>query len=557
MTFEYFAALGKRGRRRALPILLVTIGALTARGRATAQPTPPPIAREFRAAWVSPTEGGDWPSRPGLSVDEQKSELRDLLDRAQEDGLNAVLLHVRVGADALYPSRRVPWSRYLLGRDGSPSDLSDYDPLALAIDEAHARGLQLHVWFNPFRAMPPDDLGKPAPGHITRTHPQWVVRYGKSTWIDPGIPAARRAVLDAILEVVDRYDVDGVHLDDYFYPYLEEATITRTVRVGKRRRRITRHVTLRFPDDASWKRYGRARGWSDRAGWRRANIDDFVRTLYHDVKARKQWVLVGISPFGIWRPGYPDGITGLDSYAEIFADARRWLREGWVDYLAPQLYWPLDNYQQRFTRLDAWWRGENVLGRHVWPGLFTMRVGSRRDPWPADEIAHEVAALRDARRGTTESLGHVHFRMGTFAEHLDSDSTTFGDELRAELYADPALPPASPWLGDAAPAMPLLSAPGSGGVEQAGTTNGDWPPPNESAARAALLAAPGDSVPVRWWLVQTLGADGRWSDRVLPATSRALALVTADIAGARWVAVTAISRTGVASEPAVTAGRPN
>src|SRR5205807_1045963 len=194
-------------------------------------------------------------------------------------------------------------SRYLVGRDPvSLGEYAGYDPLALAVAEAHARGLQLHVWFNPFRAMPPDDLGRPVAGHVTRTHPKWIRQYGKSTWIDPGIPAARRAVLD-----------------------------------------------------------------------------DFVRTLYREVKSRKRWVLVGISPFGIWRPGHPQGITGLDAYAETFADARRWLREGWVDYLAPQLYWPLDNYEQRFTRLDAWWRSENVLARHVWPGLFTMRVGSRND----------------------------------------------------------------------------------------------------------------------------------------------------------------------------------
>lgn len=550
MDFSEFAALVQRGCRGAVFVAALT--PLLAPARAAAQPVPPPIEREFRAAWVSPTEGGDWPSRPGLSVDEQKAELRDLLDRAQEDGLNAVILHVRTAADALYPSRRVPWSRYLLGRDGSPADLNGYDPLALAIAEAHARGLQLHVWFNPFRAMPPDDLGRPAAGHVTRTHPRWIVHYGKETWIDPGIPAARKAVLDAIAEVVDRYDIDGVHIDDYFYPYLEEGTIRRVVRHGKKRRRITRHVTLRFNDDASWKRFGRANGWTDRAAWRRANIDDFVKSLYEEVKARKKWVLVGISPFGIWRPGFPEGITGLDSYTEIFADSRRWLREGWLDYLAPQLYWPLENDQQRFTRLDEWWRGENVRGRHVWPGLFTMRVGSRDDAWPPDEIAREVNALRDARRGTTESLGHVHFRLRTFAQRLDGDTLAFGDELRNEIYAQPALPPASPWLGDSAPAAPLL-APAPAGVEQTAAA-GDGAPIDPMTA-AAFVITRGDSVPVRWWLVQTLGADDTWRDRVLPATNDSLALTAAELTGAQWIAVTAISRTGVAGRATVVPGR--
>jgi uncharacterized lipoprotein YddW (UPF0748 family) len=555
MDFDISAALAQRGCRRLL-LAVVMLVAVSLPAALVAQPLPPPIMREFRAAWVSPTEGGDWPSRPGLSIEEQKAELREVLDRAQRDGLNAVVLHVRTAADALYPSKKVPWSRYLLGRDGTASELEGYDPLALAIQEAHARGLQLHVWFNPFRAMPPDDLGRPAPGHITRTHPQWIVHYGKATWIDPGIPPARQAVLDAILDVVDRYDVDGVHIDDYFYPYLEQATITRVVRRGRKRRRIriSRRVTLRFNDDASWRRYGRAKGWTDRDAWRRANIDDFVKSLYQQVKAHKKYVLVGISPFGIWRPGYPQGITGLDSYAEIFADSRRWLKVGWLDYIAPQLYWPLDNYEQRFTRLDAWWRSENVLGRHVWPGLFTMRVGSRVDPWPASEIAQEVTALRDARAGTTETLGHVHFRLRTFEQRLDGDTATFGDELHEEVYREPALPPASPWLGDAIPAAPVLGT-GPRGVEQSGSP-GDGEP-NDPHTAAAIVATPGDTVSVRWWLVQTLGANGQWSDRLLPARDEALALDYADIAGARWVAVTAISRTGVAGKATVIPGAIN
>ncbi|HEY7233083.1 MAG TPA: family 10 glycosylhydrolase [Gemmatimonadaceae bacterium] len=534
---------GRRRRGAGLVPLFLLVATV-----ATAQPTPPPIAREFRAAWITPVEGGDWPSRPGLSIEEQKAELSDVLDRAKAVGLNAVLLHVRTGADALYPTKRAPWSRYLIGRaPASLGEYAGYDPLALAVAEAHARGLQLHVWFNPFRAMPPDDLGKPAAGHVTITHPEWVRRYGKSTWIDPGIPAARRAVLDAILEVVDRYDVDGVHLDDYFYPYVEQATVTRIIKHGKHRRRITRRVTLRFPDDASWKRYGRAGGWTDRGAWRRANIDDFVRTLYTGVKARKRWVVVGISPFGIWRPGHPEGVTGLDAYREIFADARRWLREGWVDYLAPQLYWPLDNDQQRFTKLDAWWRGENVLGRHLWPGLFTMRVGSRDDPWPADEIAEEVDTLRAARRGTGESLGHIHFRMRTLSARLGGETTTFGDALHTEVYAQPALPPASPWLGAARPAKPLLGAADDTGQDDA---NGDGPD-LASASRALFVAAPGDSVPVRWWLVQSLGMDQRWTERLVPANGQPLAVLSNETGGAQWIAVTPISRTGIAGTPAV------
>ena len=551
MSFEALAARRRRGHSSRWTVATLALIAATvpsARGRA--QPPPPPLDREFRAAWISPTEGGDWPSRPGLSVAEQKAELIGVLDAAKADGLNAIVLHVRTAADAFYPTQRAPWSRYLIGREGASSlgGYHGYDPVALAVEEAHERGLQLHVWFNPFRAMPPDNLGKAVAGHVTRTHPEWVRHYGKSTWIDPGIPAARRAVLDAILEVVDRYDIDGVHLDDYFYPYLEQGTLTRTVKVGKRRRHITRRVTLQFPDNASWKKYGVAKGWEDRASWRRANVDDFVRTLYHEVKLRKRWVLVGISPFGIWRPGYPRGITGLDSYAEVFADTRKWLREGWVDYLAPQLYWPLDNYQQRFTKLDAWWRSENVLGRHVWPGLFTMRVDSRSDPWPSNEIAREVDALRDARRGTTESLGHLHFRMRTLLAYVDNDTLTFGASLRSSEYAIPALPPASPWLGSTMPAAPRIIAPADTSAAQSG--DGDERDRQAGFASPALVI-PGDTVSVRWWVIQTLGTDEKWRQRVAFASRSSLTLAPSDMIGAERIAVTPISRTGVAGVPAM------
>ena len=517
---------------------------------APAEFTPPAVLREMRAAWISPVENADWPSRPGLSVDSQKAELRAALDRAQRAGLNAVFLHVRVAGDAMYPSKRAPWSRYLVGRGGTPgAEYEDYDPLQLAIEEAHARGLQLHAWFNPFRAMPPDDLGPPLPGHVTRTHPAWVKKYGKQTWIDPGIPEARRAVLDAILEVAERYDVDGIHIDDYFYPYLEERTVRRRVRRGKRRVWVSHRETIPFPDAASWKKYGRGKGWDNRESWRRANIDGFVRTLYGEVKKRKPYLLVGISPFGIWRPGSPPGITGLDSYSEIFADSRRWLREGWLDYIAPQLYWELDGVQNRFARLDAWWRGEDVRGRHVWPGLFTMGVDSPRDPWAPGEITREISFLRAAREGTTESLGHVHFRLGTMSAMLPGDTIPYGDVLRATVYSEPAIPPASPWLGAARPATPLIAREGSAAGTSGGTPASGDVGDDRLTPAAALAVTAGDSVPVAWWLVQTLTADGRWITRLWPAHPGHIPLPPSTVATVK-VVVTPISRTGVSGEPA-------
>ncbi len=481
---------------------------------------PPPVAREFRAAWVSPVEGGEWPSRTGMSDVEQQQQLEQLLDRAAAIGLNAVVLHVRPAADALYPTARAPWSSYLVGNGGAPG----YDPLAFAVREAHRRGLQLHVWFNPFRAAPPDQHEARGARQIAAQHPEWLVRYGSQRWIDPGFPDARRDVLESLFEVVDKYDIDALHLDDYFYPYREEATVTHRVRVGRRVRRVTTTETIAFDDSRSWARYGHG---DDRASWRRDNVSEFVQQLYAGVKARKPWVLVGISPFGIWRPGSPAGVSGLDSYAEIYADSRRWLREGWLDYLAPQLYWASDGEQARFRKLDAWWRGENPHQRHVWPGLLTMRVAEGHNRWPAGEIAHEIELLRAARQPTGESQGHVHFRLKSL---LADAIGALGDRLAGTLYADRALPPASPWLGAAAPAAPRF-------VGCAGPTGPDDP--------RVLTVAAGDTTRVRWWLARWRDAHGAWTTQVLPGDTPAVSARFGSGDDADEVAVAAVSSTGV------------
>ncbi|HEY6220418.1 MAG TPA: family 10 glycosylhydrolase, partial [Gemmatimonadaceae bacterium] len=323
---------------------------------------PPAVEREFRGAWVSPLDdmtGPDWPSRPGMSPDDQRAELRILLDHAKAIGLNAIVLHVRMAGDALYPSHLVPWSTFLSGKSGE-APRPEYDPLAFAIAEAHARGLQLHAWFNPFRAMMPRSTAKMAANHVTRAHKSWIRKYGSQTWIDPGEPAARAAVLAEIFDVVDRYDIDAVHLDDYFYPYRE----ARTTIIRVNGRRVRSRQPIPFPDATTWEKYGQAR-YHSREDWRRANVDSFVSQLYKGVKQRKPWVLVGISPFGIWRSGEPPSVTGLSAYSELFADARLWLRQGWVDYLAPQLYWPIAGPEGRFTALDDWWRSQNEKNRAV------------------------------------------------------------------------------------------------------------------------------------------------------------------------------------------------
>lgn len=500
---------------------------------------PPPLEREFRGVWVSPVENGEWPSKKGLDSEQQQEELKALFDRVQDLGLNAVIFHVRTGADALYPSRKAPWSAYLTGQLGrAPSP--EYDPVAFAIEQAHARGLQFHAWFNPFRISPPMAQARSTAGAVATEHPEWVIRYGDQLWIDPGNPQARRAVLDAIVEVVDRYDIDAVHLDDYFYPYLEEHAIRKRVKHGHHWRRITVHETIKFADNTSWKKFGKADGWTERDAWRRANIDGFIEQLYREVKARKRWVEVGISPFGIWRPDHPEGISGLDAYNEIYADSRKWLREGWVDYLAPQLYWRVDGEQHRFTRLDAWWRSENKLDRHIWPGMFTAGAATRSGNWPVSDIVRAVDTLRVLHQKSGESLGHVHFRLKSLLADAPGD---VGDRLRARVYQQEALPPASPWLGPAVPALPKLF-PGSTGT-----------PIVADASRGAVLekGAPsievqaGDDVPVRWWALQLRDAAGHWTTSIHPAGERILSLALPDGSAPTAAAITAISRTGVAS----------
>lgn len=489
---------------------------------------PPPVPREFRAAWVTPIyDRGfrDWPSRAGLSPDAQRAELIALLDDAASIGLNAVILHVRLAGDAFYPSKYAPWSALLSGQSGlgpSPS----YDPLAFAVQAAHARGLQLHAWFNPFRAALPGVPGKAASVHVTRQHPDWVVKYGKQTWIDPGNPAARKYVLETILDVARRYDVDGVHLDDYFYPYRESRTYTR--RVKKRRIRVTQEIA--FPDGRTWKRYGTPRGFTDRDAWRRANIDDFVQSLYTGVKAIKPSMIVGISPFGIWRPGSPSGVTGLDSFSEIYADSRRWLAQGWVDYMAPQLYWQVDGVQDRFRALDSWWLTENPMRRFLWPGLYTSRVFGGFDSWPTDEIQTQIATIRNARAGSANPPGHVHFRLSA----LLADNERVARSLSVE-YAQRALVPAFTWLGAAAPPAPALAT-------------------APSTTTVTMLA--GDGVAPRWWLIQVRGAGGAWTTKLQPGSATQLAMDSVATTKPNEIAVSAISATGVESDPAVVAWPP-
>jgi uncharacterized lipoprotein YddW (UPF0748 family) len=390
--------------------------------------TPPNPPREFRGAWIATVGNIDWPSKPGLAVAEQKTELLSLLDRAVQLHLNAIIFQIRPVCDALYSSPIEPWSEYLTGVMGRPPQ-PFYDPLAFAIGEAHKRGLELHAWFNPFRALRSQSKSLVAWNHISQTHPELVRKYGAQLWLDPGEPAAREYVLRVVMDVVKRYDVDGVAFDDQLlYPYQEKDAAG--------------HV-LNFPDDASWQKYGLRSGLS-RNDWRRANGDEFIRNVYLSIKAVKPWVKFGISPFGIWRPGFPQQIKGLDAYNSLYADSRLWLANGWLDYLAPQLYWPVDAPQQSFSVLLNWWSSQNVKGRHLWPGLDAAGVGEK---FTADEIALQIQITR-AQAGAD---GEIFYHLRTLAEN-----PALANILGAK-NVQTALVPASPWLDSVPPDKPMLN----------------------------------------------------------------------------------------------------
>jgi uncharacterized lipoprotein YddW (UPF0748 family) len=387
----------------------------------------PPIRREFRAAWVATVANIDWPSKPGLSTAEQQAEMRDLLDDAVRLNLNAIILQVRPSCDALYDSKLEPWSEFLTGKMGQAPE-PYYDPLKFAVEEAHKRGIELHAWFNPYRTRHTGTKTPAAETHISVTHPEIVKQYGDYHWMDPGEPAAFEHTMAVIRDVVQRYDIDGVHMDDYFYPYPVKNDNKELVP---------------FPDDPSWEKAQAAGNQLKRNDWRRENINRLVRQINDDVKKIKPWIKFGISPFGIGRPGKPPQIKGFDQYESLYADTEKWFKEGWVDYLTPQLYWKIGPPAQSYPALLNWWHLQNKAKRHLWPGNYTSRLlNVKESKWAPDELIAQIWVTR-AQEGAT---GNVHFSM----KALSLNAAGVSDALRAGPYREPALIPESPWLADSA-----------------------------------------------------------------------------------------------------------
>jgi uncharacterized lipoprotein YddW (UPF0748 family) len=467
---------------------------------------PPEPVREFRGAWVATVANIDWPSRKTLSTQEQKAELLAILDRAARLKLNAIIFQVRPACDALYASRIEPWSEYLTGTMGKPPE-PFYDPLAFAVEEAHKRGLELHAWLNPYRARLRSATSPVAPTHISKVRPQLVRQYGEFLWLDPGEKEVQDYSLSVVMDVVKRYDVDGVHFDDYFYPYKAYDAS------GKE---------LDFPDDASWRHFG-ARGKLSRDDWRRENVNTFIQQVYKSVKSAKPWAKFGISPFGIWRPKNPPQIQGFDAYASLYADSRKWLASGWVDYFAPQLYWAIDPPDQSFPVLLRWWAAQNTRGRILCPGIDSTKVGRSETGrgWQPKEIVNQIRLTRGQPGGT----GHIHWNM----KSLMRDSA-FDAVLEREVYAQPALMPPLPGLGRTQPGKPKLVVSGGG-----------------SGSHLEIRWTPSGSAKAWLWLLQT--RSGReWKREILPAAE---AMRVWNGAPPEVVALSMVNRNGQVGSPSV------
>lgn len=428
----------------------------------------------MRAIWIATVKNIDWPSTDSVPAEQQRAEMIDILDRAAAAGFNTVVFQVRPAATALYRSQLEPWARELTGRQGTDPG---YDPLEFTVAEAHARGLEVHVWLNPFRAGTDADTVL-APNHLRNTRPELVKQYGAQLWLDPGEPEAREHTARVIQDIVKRYEVDGIHVDDYFYPYQVRDTVTRQ--------------NVDFPDSGSYARSGSTLSRND---WRRENIDKFVERMYTDAHAIRPTIKVGISPFGIWRPGYPEGVCCFDAYESIYADSRKWLREGWVDYFTPQLYWAISAPQQPFGKILDWWIAENVKERHIWPGLADYRVSNRPNSLSPSEMPDQIRLTR-SRPGAP---GQVYFNTtSTLKRNL-----AVLDSIKL-LYAQRALVPAFPWLDNTPPPAPTLTVTGK-------------------TVQVASTETP------RFWLVQAQSRGGwfrkaRWTSRVVGGDSKSIAL---------------------------------
>jgi uncharacterized lipoprotein YddW (UPF0748 family) len=389
------------------------------------------VKRQLRAVWIPSVLNISWPSKTGLSKEEQKAEMIKLLDEAKAMGMNAVVIQIRPTADAFYPSKINPWSKYLSGKQG---ENPGYDPLAFMLNEAHKRNLEFHAWFNPYRISMDTNLEALVPDHPAKKNPDWVVSYGGKLYFNPGIPEVKQHVIDSVMEVVKKYDIDAVHFDDYFYPYPVAGQ--------------------EFPDEELYQKYGAGK-FESKHDWRRHNINMLVKEVSTAIKKEKSYVKFGISPFGIWRNKSSDptgsDTRGSQSYETIYADTRTWIQNEWLDYVTPQIYWNRGLAVADYEKLVPWWENE-VKGKNVqlYIGQAAYKIGTESPPaWMDPE---EMPNQLKLNMQYPDVKGSMFFSV----TDLLANRLNFKDRLSQDLYKYPALVPTMPWLDAKPPKAPTI-----------------------------------------------------------------------------------------------------
>ena len=393
--------------------------------------------REFRGVWIATVNNIDWPSKSGLSTEQQKKEITEILNMHKDNGMNAVIFQVRPAADSFYPSNLEPWSQYLTGTPGQ-APKPYYDPLKEWIKQTHDRGMEFHAWCNPYRVS--QNADQPLAGnHVAFKHPEWILRYGNKLYFDPGNPGVREFVTNVIAEMVTNYDLDAIHFDDYFYPYKIK---------GKE-----------FPDTSSFLLYN-PEGFADLEDWRRNNVDIIIQMLSEKIKSIKPWVKFGISPFGVWRNQKDDPrgsatTAGQTNYDDLYADILKWQEQNWIDYVVPQLYWQMGHSAADFKTLCDWW-ANNSYGKDIYIGQGAYRIDpkSNVEAWAkGGEIERQIEYLRQKETIT----GSVYFSSKSF----NNDLLGLKDQLKTNYYKYPAIVPSMPWIDTAVPLTPKLKKSGN------------------------------------------------------------------------------------------------
>jgi len=376
---------------------------------------------EFRGAWIASVDNIDWPTKGNYNSDSQKVEFIRMLDTLKGIGINAVIVQIRPAADALYPSPYEPWSEWLTGSQGR-EPVPYYDPLQFMIEQTHQRGMEFHAWCNPYRAVYNIEHSTIAPSHITKIHPEWFLTYGETKYFDPGNKEVQQYVITVISDIVGRYDIDAIHFDDYFYPY--------------------RIAGKEFPDQVSYRKYGNSLSKED---WRRSNVDSIILSLSKSIKQQKPSCKFGVSPFGVWRNSSRDSTgsatkAGQTNYDDLYADVLLWLKNGWIDYVAPQLYWEFGHRAAPYEILLDWWN-KHTYGRHCYVGLGFYRSGSNASWRDKTMLPRQIEALRTK----ANIQGMIFFS----AKSMMDDLNGWSDSLRNNYFKYPSLVPQMEWMDSA------------------------------------------------------------------------------------------------------------